>query len=43
MYDHQSYISIINRILTREADIAGADNSFYIRFLANASNISFTL
>lgn len=38
MYDHQLY-QFINRLLKSETDIAGVDNSFYIRFLANASNI----
>jgi amylosucrase len=39
MYDHQLYKNI-NTVLTSQTDTAGADNSFYIRFLANASNIS---
>ena len=39
MYDHSLYKQI-NRLLRQETDTAGADNSFYIRFLANASGIS---
>ena len=39
MYDH-SFYKQINRLLKQETDTAGVDNTFYIRFLANASGIS---
>jgi amylosucrase len=38
MYDHKLY-KIINGVLKNETDTAGADNLFYTRFLANASDI----
>ena len=38
MYDHSLH-QYINRVLKEETDPAGGDNSFYIRFLANVSNI----
>lgn len=38
MYDHNLYNSI-NSLLKTEVDIAGVDNAFYTRFLANASAI----
>jgi amylosucrase len=39
MYDHLLYKNI-NNILISQTDTAGADNTFYTRFLANAANIS---
>jgi len=40
MFDPQLH-QLINEMLTRETDISGGDNSFYTRFLANASAIKF--
>jgi amylosucrase len=38
MYDHFLY-QYINRVLKKETEWTGDDNSFYVRFLANISNI----
>lgn len=38
MYDYQLYQQV-NELLKSETDIAGADNLFYTRFLANAADI----
>jgi amylosucrase len=39
MYDHQLY-KHINGLIKNEIDVAGPDNLFYTRFMANASGIS---